>query len=117
MILISHQVKYTRLVTDIHLLGLIIINLNFIFQLVLYFMWAGIELGAAALMYFITNAVREPLEAFKAANSMEGATASPKDVKLEDMDNKWEGQLALQLQVYPARKNRDDHFSYLYLGF
>ena len=50
-------------------------------------MWAGIEIGAAILMYLITEKVKGPLEKFKLENSKEGAT-DPEDVKMEEVEKK-----------------------------
>ncbi|KAL5262489.1 hypothetical protein ACHWQZ_G008026 [Mnemiopsis leidyi] len=53
----------------------------------LYFMWAGIEVGAAILMFVITQKVKGPLEKFKVENSKDGP-ANTKDVQLETVDKK-----------------------------
>jgi len=53
----------------------------------LYFMWAGIEIGAAILMFLITRRVKGPLEKFKLENSKEGAI-SPGEVQMEEKEKK-----------------------------
>ena len=63
------------------------VHLFYIFQLHLYFMWAGIEVGAAILMFVITQKVKGPLEKFKVENSKDGP-ANTKDVQLETVDKK-----------------------------
>jgi len=56
-------------------------------DLYLYFMWAGIEIGAALLMFLITRQVIGQLEKFKLENSKEG-TAKLDEVKMDEVDKK-----------------------------
>ena len=50
-------------------------------------MWAGIEVGAAILMFVITQKVKGPLEKFKLENSKDGPV-KPEDVQMETVDKK-----------------------------
>jgi hypothetical protein len=50
-------------------------------------MWAGIEIGAALLMFLITRQVIGQLEKFKLENSKEG-TAKLDEVQMDEVDKK-----------------------------
>ena len=50
-------------------------------------MWAGIEIAAAIVMFFITRQVIGPLEKFKLESCQEEAV-KPEDVQMKEVEKK-----------------------------